>query len=645
MKPAVQAQTETVQAPVTAVTQSGVRHAVSEAQQYLLRIQKDDGHWCGELEGDTILESEYILTMHFVGRLHEQRVLKAANYLIEKSLPEGGWAIYPGGPPDISASAKAYFILKLLGQDINSSFMAKARQAILDLGGLEATNSFTRIYLAIFGQVPWERCPAIPPELILLPAWFPVNLYEMSAWSRAIVVPLSVIWACKPSCSVPKAASIRELWLGSRPQPHHPPGFWSSLFRISDAGLGFVERHRIMPWRGKALKACENWMLQHFQKSRGIGAIFPPIINSIIALRCLGYELDHPVTQSQIHELEGLEIEGTDTLRVAPCFSPVWDTALTVVALLDSGLKPKHPALYRAAEWLLSKEVKTTGDWVVKNPRGEPGGWYFEYENEFYPDVDDTFQVVTALSGVRFSQKSSKVRKSEAIRRALKWALSMQNKDGGWASFDRGCNREFLTKIPFADHNAMIDPSTSDITGRGLEALAALGYCRENSIVRKAVGFLYDQQETDGTWYGRWGCNYIYGSWLALRGLQCIGEDMRQERVQAAVRWLRQVQNRDGGWGESPRSYTDPRLKGQGPSTAAQTAWALLGLMAAGDYESDSVRRGIEYLVANQSDGGFWCDEHWTATGFPKVFYLRYHLYATYFPLMALGRFLQYQRP
>ena len=643
MKAAAKAQKEATAPHVGTGIEPRVLRAVTEVQEYLLRIQNDDGHWCGELEGDTILESEYILTMLFIGRLRERRTLKAASYLVEQSLAEGGWALYPGGPPDVSASAKAYFVLKLLGHDVNATYMAKARRVILDLGGLGAINSFTRIYLAIFGQVPWERCAAVPPELILLPRWFPLNLYEMSAWTRAIVVPLSVIWARKPSCSVPETAGIGELWVGSRPHPQYPPGLWSGLFRVIDASLRFVERHRMLPLRRRALKACEAWMLQHSQNSDGIGAIFPPIINSIIALRCLGYDLDHPATRAQIHELERLEIEERDTLRVAPCFSPVWDTALTMVSLVGSGFEPEHPALCKAAEWLLQREVRAMGDWVVKNPKGEPGGWYFEYRNEFYPDVDDTFQVVTALSSMRFPEGSSEARKSAAIGRALGWVLSMQNKDGGWASFDRDCNRDFLTRIPFADHNAMTDPSTSDITGRGLETLASAGYLRQHLAARNAVKFLYRQQEEDGTWYGRWGCNYIYGSWLALRGLECSGEDMKQERAQAAVRWFRKVQNRDGGWGESPQSYNDPALKGQGPSTAAQTAWALLGLMAAGDFRGDNVRRGIEYLLATQEEDGSWRDQHWTATGFPKVFYLRYHLYATYFPLLALGRFLRHE--
>jgi squalene-hopene/tetraprenyl-beta-curcumene cyclase len=635
----------TMQTEQMAALQEGIlegsQHAMSRVRDYLLSIQAEDGHWRGELEGDTILESEYILTMHFIGRTGESRVRKAANYLVEKALPEGGWAIYPGGPAELSASVKAYFVLKLVGHDANVPYMQKARRVILELGGLAATNSFTRLYLAIFGQIPWERCPAVPPELILLPTWFPVNLYEISAWSRGIVVPLSVIWATKPYCPVPEHARIQELWIDRPPRYSSQSRFWCAFFKAADGLLRFLERHKMTPWRKRALQACERWMVEHFEKSNGIGSIFPPIVNSIIALRCLGYSVEHPYTQSQIKELEKLEIEERDTLRLAPCFSPVWDTALMTVALAESGLEPAHPSLQKAAEWLLTKEVCTVGDWKIKNPVGQPGGWYFEYANEFYPDVDDTLQVLTALTKMDFLEESSRRQKAEAIDRGLRWVLTMQNIDGGWASFDRGCNREFLTQIPFADHNAMIDPSTSDITGRGLESLAALGFTRNDAIVRKALHFLYKEQESDGTWFGRWGCNYIYGTWLALRGLQCIGEDMHQPRLQKAAHWLRLVQNDDGGWGESHRSYELSDEKGRGPSTPSQTAWALLGLMATGDYRSLSVRRGIEFLIRTQKGNGSWKDEFWTATGFPKVFCLRYHLYASYFPLQALGQYLR----
>ena len=617
-----------------------VGRAIQAARDYMLQIQHADGHWCGELEGDTILESEYVLTMHFIGRLHEERCRKAANYIREKMLPEGGWAIYEGGAPEVSASAKAYFVLKLLGDSPDAPHMKKAREVVCDLGGLDAANSFTRIYLAIFGQYPWERCPAVPPEIILLPGWAPINLYEMSSWTRGIVVPLSIMWASKPYCPVPEHLNIGELLLDKSVNMSARRGFWKTIFNTTDYTLKLLERKRWSPSREKALKSCEQWMITHFDKSDGIGAIFPPIINSIIALRCLGYDNDHVLTASQIRELEKLEIEEGDTLRVAPCFSPVWDTALAMNALVESGLPGDHPALQKAAEWVLEKEVKEEGDWKVKNPEGQPGGWYFEYSNEFYPDVDDTFQVLTALSKTRLREPRLEQSKRAAMDRALAWVLTMQNKDGGWGSFDRDCDEQFLTQIPFADHNAMIDPSTSDITGRGLETFYAVGFKKDHPVVQKALAFLTREQEHDGSWFGRWGCNYIYGTWLALNGLNRIGEDMMEPRYQAAGCWLRANQNEDGGWGESPRSYEDPGSKGQGPSTPSQTAWALIGLMAIED-QTDGLKRGIEYLVRNQREDGSWKDDYWTGTGFPGVFYLRYHLYATYFPLLALG---MYQR-
>jgi squalene-hopene/tetraprenyl-beta-curcumene cyclase len=620
--------------------QADVRRSIKAAQDYLLRIQHEDGHWCGELEGDTILESEYILTMHFIGRSDSDRVRKAANYIREKALSEGGWPIYKGGPPEVSSSAKAYFALKLLGDDMDALHMRQAREAICDLGGLDETNSFTRIYLAIFGQYSWERCPAVPPEIILLPTWFPINIYAMSSWTRGIVVPLSIIWAYQPHCAVPERANIRELLLDELPRRADGRRFWTNFFETTDATLKFIERRGWLPLRGKALKTCEQWIVERFRMSNGLGAIFPPIINSIIALRCLGYDNNHPLTASQIRELERLEIEEGDTLRVAPCFSPVWDTALVMNALVESGLPSDHAAILEAAEWVLSHEVREVGDWKVKNAQGQPGGWYFEYANEFYPDVDDTFQVLTSLSRVRFPDERAEKRKCEAMDRALRWLLTMQNKDGGWASFDQGCDDEFLTQIPFADHNAMIDPSTVDITGRGVEALSLLGFTRGHSAVQKALEFVKKEQEPDGSWFGRWGCNYIYGTWLALHGSQCIGEDMAEAGYQASACWLRSIQNADGGWGELPRSYDDASYKGQGPSTPSQTAWALMGLMATYD-KSEGLLRGIEYLLETQRADGSWSDEFWTATGFPKVFYLRYHLYATYFPLLALGLYVR----
>jgi squalene-hopene/tetraprenyl-beta-curcumene cyclase len=621
----------------------GAETAVVAARRYLLSIQHEDGHWCGELEGDTILESEYMLTMHFLGRTGETRIRKAAEYLRRQQLESGGWAVYPGGPPEVSASAKAYFALKLVGDDPDAPHMARARNVIGELGGLDACNSFTKIYLSIFGQYDWEKCPAVPPELVLLPDWVPVSIYRMSSWSRAIVVPLSIIWACKPSCAVPDSASISELRTppGTAPRASRPRGprerFWGMFFRSVDWMLKEAEARGYTPLRRRALDVATSWVLERLDRSDGLGAIFPPIINTILALRCRGYAPDHPVVKSQVEELEKLEIEEAETLRLQPCFSPVWDTALAALALCESGLPADDTGLLRAAGWLLDREVRAPGDWQRRIPKTEPGGWFFEYQNEFYPDTDDTAEVLTALAALRFPDGREERQRQGAIERGVAWQLAMQNEDGGWPAFDRDCDNEVLTFIPFADHNAMIDPSCEDITGRTLEALGRLGFDPDQKAVRRAVAYLKRKQDPDGTWYGRWGCNHTYGTWLALRGLKTAGEDLSRECYQRAGSWLRRHQNEDGGWGELPRSYDEPGHKGIGPSTPSQTAWALLALFALGDTTSGSARRGVEYLLRNQRYDGSWKDDFWTGTGFPKVFYLRYHLYATYFPLWALS--------
>ena len=609
--------------------------AVQASRRYLLAIQREDGHWCGELEGDTILGSEYILAMHFLGRTHERRVAKAAEYIRRKQLPTGGWAIYPGGPPEISASVKAYLVLKLLGDRPDQPHMVRARDAILKLGGVEACNSFTRLYLAIFGLYPWSNCPAVPPEIILLPRWFYINIYEMSSWSRAIVIPLSIIWACKPRCPMPPRASIHELFVRS-PRPRET-GFWSTVFNGFDRGLKLVEMLPIKPSRELALKRAEEWILARLEGSDGLGAIFPPIVNTIIALRCLGYSEDHPTIKRQVDELEKLEIEDEETLRIQPCFSPVWDTAMVINALVESGTPRDDPALLAAATWMLDKRGNDYGDWRVKNPQRAAPGWFFEYANPFYPDNDTTAKVLTALSKLRYPDHGDEARRIAAVREGHMWHLSMQNSDGGWAAFDKNCDKELLTHVPFADHNAMIDPSNEDITGRILETINCLGYDREYPPARRAVKYLLRRQAADGSWFGRWGCNYLYGTWLALWGLREIGEDTSSGWARRGADWIRRCQNEDGGWGELPLSYHDATHKGRGPSTASQTAWALMGLMAADEVDTERVRRGVEFLIREQNEDGSWNEEYWTGTGFPCVFYLRYHLYGVYFPLLALA--------
>ncbi len=629
------------------------RAAVRDAISYLWSIQDADGEWCAELEGDTILESEYVLTMHFIGRTGitqgqgtdevAPKIAKAGEYIRRKQIETGGWAIYPGGPPEPSASVKAYFVLKMLGDDPQAPHMKKARDAILEMGGIEATNSFTKIYLSIFGQYDWNKCPTVPPSIILFPKWFAFNIYEMSSWSRAIVVPLAIISAYKPHCAVPEYANIRELLIENTAGPSDITKYtgkrtgWTRFFAGVDKFFKLAEKFRITPFRRWGIKRCEQWTLERLKMSDGLGAIFPPIINTIIAFRCLGYPMDHPELVQQIHELEKLEIEEDDTLRVQPCFSALWDTAQVLNVLLEAGVASDHPDALRCARWLLDHEVTHVGDWAVKVKGVEPGGWYFEYANEFYPDNDDTAEVLLALAKVRFPDEKEEQRRQDAIRRATTWLMAMQNRDGGWAAFDKDCDREYLTHVPFADHNAMLDPSCEDITGRVLEALHGLGFANDDSAVRRAVGYMYAKQEEDGSWFGRWGVNYIYGTWLALQGLRAVGEDPQDPRMQKAADWLRRFQNEDGGWGESLLSYDDPSARGVGESTAAQTAWALLGLFAVDDLDSEVVRRGLDYLLKTQLEDGSWYDEQWTGTGFPRVFYLRYHLYATQFPLLALA--------
>lgn len=616
-----------------------VLDATERAQHRLLEQQADDGYWLGELEGDTILESEYVLLLAFLGlEKNKGKVQALARYILQKQEEHGGWGIYPGGPPDISASIKAYFALKLAGYSMDEPFMAKARELIRSLGGVDRANSFTKIYLAVLDQYPWSKCPAILPEIILFPTWFYFNIYAMSAWSRTIVVPLSLVWAYKPVIAVP--CDISELYAAptvlDREKWDRKVFSWKNFFLSVDKVIKALEKLPIKPLRKIAVAKAEKWICDRFQRSDGLGAIFPPMVNAVIALKVLGYPPDHPLFLEAVLQLEALEIEEGETIRIQPCLSPVWDTALAVASLHESGISDTDPSLQQAGEWLVSKEIKEQGaDWRVTNPRLPVGGWAFEFNNEFYPDVDDSAMVLIALARLNLPEKKG------AVARGLGWLLGLQGKDGGWAAFDRDNNHEVYTQVPFADHNAMLDPSCPDITGRVLEVLSAYGYTVESSCVQGAVEYLKNAQEREGGWYGRWGVNYIYGTWQVLKGLSCIGEDLNAPYVQRAAQWLRSVQNPDGGWGESCRSYEDPAHRGKGTSTPSQTAWGLMGLMAVGDFESLCFVRGLRWLLEHQGFDGSWEETAFTGTGFPKVFYLRYHLYRHYFPLFAFGMYLR----
>lgn len=666
--------------------------AIAKTRDHMLSLQHDDGHWCAELQGDTILESEYILLLAFLGQGQSERAKECAAYMLDQQCEHGGWAMFPGGPIEISGSVKAYLALKITGHDPQAPYMVRAREAIVRAGGVEQVNSFTRYYLAMLGLIAYDLCPAVPPEMILLPQWAPFNIYEMSSWSRTIVVPLSLLWACQPKTTLPAEHQIDELYASaSRTMPRTIGGVnhegsrgwlnWTKFFQKVDSAIKLGEGLGIKPLRKKAIKLCEQWILDRLKMSDGLGAIFPPIVWTIIGLRCLGYKDDCDVIKQQLVELDKLCIREGGKVRLQPCFSPVWDTIISMIALRDAGVSRHDPAIRKAIDWVLSKEVKHPGDWSLAHPNVEPGGWYFEYNNEFYPDIDDTCMALIALGKclpegvgrdwtmeifdepkaggtvpqnsavpVVFSGRSASAEKAiaeleaaapmvNAIRRGVRWLKAMQSSDGGWGAFDADNTREVLTKVPFADHNAMIDPSTSDITARVLESFAGLGIPADSQVHQRALDFIWKDQQPDHCWYGRWGVNYIYGTWQVLVGLVANGIPATDARLRRAVGWLKDKQQACGGWGETARSYDDPSLRGTGVPTASQTAWALLGLIAAGEADSVAVQRGVDYLLTTQQPDGTWHETEFTGTGFPRVFYLRYHYYRLYFPLMALARY------
>ena len=617
-----------------------LEEAVERGMSHLLSLQAREGYWLGELQADTTLESDYIFYLHVLGKAEPTRIAKLANYVRRRQLADGGWSTYPGGPSELNATVKAYFALKLAGDSPGAPHLERARAMVHRLGGLEATNSYTRFYLALVGAVAWEMVPAVPPELMLLPDWFYLNIYEMSSWTRAIVIPLAILYAHKPRWSLPTSVRADELF---RDPGQKAAAFdwdqqwftWRNFFLALDRGFKLYERLPWKPLRQRALRQARQWLLEHLERSDGLGTIYPAMMNAIFALVALGHAPDDPLTAREIGHLASFEIEENDTIRVQPCTSPVWDTAIALVALEEAGLPADHPALVKAATWLVEKQLLGPGDWQVKNRDAEPGGWAFEFRNDFYPDVDDTAFVLMALQRVDYPDKA---RMERAIRRGLAWLLSMQNRDGGWGAFDKDNDCQVFTQVPFADHNAMIDPSTADVTARVLECLGRYGWPASHPVIQRALAFLLHDQCQDGSWYGRWGVNYVYGTGGVLRALETVGLAAR-EYCQRGVNWLRSVQNPDGSFGESIASYNDARLKGKGSSTPSQTAWGLIGLLAATEYTDEAVARAADYLVAQQNPDGSWDEQEFTGTGFPCVFYLKYHLYRNYFPLYALARY------
>ena len=621
-------------------------NAIAKICNHLLSLQNTQGYWVFACEADATIPAEYILLQRFLGRKTTPGLpQKLTNYLRRRQLADGGWPLYTGGAADLSASVKAYFALKVAGDSADAPHMEAARQCILGLGGAAKANVFTRITLAMFGQIPWRITPAMPVEIMILPERFFFHLNKVSYWSRTVIVPLLILYAKRPICRLRPAESVAELFkenpLALKQLDGRVRGnYQKNLFILLDRLLKRIEPFIPCTIRAKALRRAERWTRGHMQGEGGIGAIFPAMANAVMALRLLGYPDDHPDMVRGLKALDDLIIAGDEEAFCQPCQSPVWDTCLTLSALSEAGFSPEHPSVVSSTDWLLSQQIFTPGDWTSKAPKLLPGAWAFQFENRFYPDLDDTAMVLMALLRAGYAEHEAH-RKRLAL--AANWVVGMQNADGGWGAFDIDNNAGYLNNIPFADHGALLDPSTSDLTARCIEMLAVLGYRRDFPPIAKGLAFLRRQQEKSGAWFGRWGVNYIYGTWSVLVALRLVDEEMSQAYIRRAVAWLNGSQNADGGWGETCNSYDEPCLAGCGASTASQTAWAMLGLMAAGEVDSPSVRKGLDYLMATQNARGLWDEPQFTGTGFPRVFYLRYHGYRQYFPLWALGVYRRLQ--
>lgn len=614
--------------------------AARQAAQALLSRQHPTGYWQGRLTADATLEADYILLQLWLyppnGAAWEPptrgRVRKAAQSILDRQLPDGGWTTYSGGAAEVNATARAYTALRLSGLPATHPALRRARTRVLALGGLQACNSYTKINLSLFGLYPRQHVPSVPPEILLIPGNL---LYEMSSWTRTILVPLSIIQALGSQRPVPDGLGVEELLLPGKSLAFPARDRMAVLFTHVDRLIKLWRRRGLKDIQRTAIAAAEHWILDRIRFSDGLGAIFPGMMYFIMALDALGYARDHPDLLEGIRQFDSLILETEERLQFQPCLSPVWDTALSAFALGELGIGERQ-SLRRAADWLLDREVRRKGDWSVKRPDLEPGGWVFEFANEYYPDIDDTAMVLLAFLHARASDPE---RQRRAEQRAVNWLLGMQSADGGWAAFDVDNNWALLNRVPFADHNAMLDPTCPDITGRVLEALARRGFAPTHPAIRRGVEYLLGTQEPNGGWYGRWGVNYVYGTFLALRGLAAADPKTGRAAMAKAGRWLHAIQQPDGGWGESCAGYARQEYVAA-PSTPSQTAWALLGLAAAGDAHSVAVQRGVRFLLERQRPDGDWDEAGTTGTGFPTVFYLTYHLYRHYFPLLALGTLL-----
>lgn len=625
----------------------GLDRTISRATRRLLGLQHNDGYWWGELEANCAITAEYLLLTHFMGLPNPDRWKKIAHYLKRMQGEDGGWPIWHGGPGDLSIAVECYFALKLAGTPHDDPSLVRARAFILEHGGVARARVFTKMWLALFGQCRWQDLPVVPVEIMHLPSWSWCSIYDFASWARGTIVACAILLARKPRCSVPESARLDELHPkggGSPASRFIAPGRRRTrdrLFmgvhrglRLLDAGpIAFMRR----PLRDSALRKAERWILDRQNADGSWGGIQPPWVYSLMALHTLGYDTEHPVIKLGIAGFDGFARETDATFRIDPCISPVWDTCLASVALQDAGVPPEAPCMVRAAQWLLDKQIlERGGDWQVRRGNLRPGGWAFEFVNDLYPDVDDTALAMIALHGMR---RHDDWRIRRALRRGRDWLEGMQSRNGGWGAFDADNAKRWVTSLSFCDFGNVTDPPSEDVTAHAVEALGLLGFDASRPAVRKGLDYLKATQQEDGSWWGRWGVNYVYGIGAVLPALRRIGEHMDEPYIQKALDWLVHHQHADGGWGEDAESYLEPSLRGQGPSTKSQTAWALLGLIAGGRADSESARRGVGYLVRTQREDGSWDEPEFTGTGFPRDFMLRYHMYRDYWPLMALSRY------
>jgi squalene-hopene/tetraprenyl-beta-curcumene cyclase len=648
MSPAQLAESSASISNARLIPDSALEQATAAARNALAALQSEQGYWLFELEADCTIPAEYILMLHFLGECDPPLEKKLAAYLRARQGAHGGWPLYQGGDLDISCSVKAYYALKLAGDDADAPHMVRARDAILARGGAARANVFTRITLALFGQVPWRAVPYIPVEIMLLPRWFPFHLDKVSYWSRTVMVPLFILCTRRPRAQNPRNVDIAELFTTPPEQERHylrtPPGrsgLLARAFLVLDRCTRKLDSLIPAVVRRRATRRAEAWIFERLNGEDGLGAIFPAMANALEAFAVLGYPSDDPRRVLAKRALEKLLVVRPDSAYCQPCVSPIWDSALAALAMQEEGEAEALAAAERALQWLKAQQLLTEpGDWQRKRPGLAGGGWAFQFKNSFYPDLDDTAVIVWCMRRARDPR-----RYALSVERALDWLLGMQSSNGGFAAFDVDNTHYRLNQIPFADHGALLDPPTSDVTARVLTVLAVVDRPRDRAALERAVEFLRREQEPDGSWFGRWGSNYIYGTWSVLMAFAQLRVRSDDEAIVRAVRWLNDWQNADGGWGESNDTYAQP-VGERKPvaSTSFQTAWALLGLMAAGQVRSEAVRRGIEYLRRTQNAQGLWSDPSFTAPGFPRVFYLKYHGYSAYFPLWALAAYRSFAR-